>query len=251
MRRLKRGLALACCLLMLLAAPVGAATNPEMASFRSIPQPSMPGHQGGHVITLQQALQSQGYLRAEADGAYQASTQAAVAAFQQDKGLAVTGQADAATLRVLFLRPKPAKGDTTRPAWYGGGSKLIPLGAVFQMQDVLTGRQFTAMRVHGTSHLDAEPLTAGDTDIMFNVYNREWSWDRRPILLKYRGEVIAASMNGKPHGWEILPGNNMTGHFCIHFFESRGDGSQRVDPEHLRCVVEASYARWIDAPPEE
>lgn len=53
-------------------------------------------------------------------------------------------------------------------------------------------------------------------------------------------------MNGKPHGWEILPGNNMSGHFCVHFFQSRGDGSQRVDPDHMRQAVEAGYAQWGD-----
>ena len=51
-------------------------------------------------------------------------------------------------------------------------------------------------------------------------------------------------MNGKPHGIDAVPRNGMEGHFCIHFFGSLIDGSQRIDEKHLLCVTEASYARW-------
>lgn len=134
------------------------------------PQPSRPGQQGNAVKLLQQALLAHGFPVEDASGAYGVHTRNAVGAFQADRRLPVTGHADEATLRVLFSQPSSSPGDTTRPLWYGGASGLISLGAAFEIKDVLTGAVFRAMRVHGTSHLDAEPLTAWDTDIMLRNY---------------------------------------------------------------------------------
>ena len=210
----------------------------------AIPLPSAPGDKGSHVWQTQQRLRALGFLKAEADGVFGSETALSLYAYQAEKGIRPTGEADEETIRLLFLPPEPKKGDTLRPSWYGGGSDLIPIGARFQIKDVRTNTVFNCVRVMGVSHLDAEPLTAEDTALMLDIYGGEWSWDRRPILANYQGNVYAASMNGKPHGWEVIPGNDMSGHFCVHFFGARGDGSQRVDPEHLACAVEAGLYGW-------
>ena len=216
----------------------------EISGFEHMPLPSGPGARGGHVQALQLALQSLGYPPSSSNSVFTREIAQAVAAFQRDRGLRETGRADGETLRALFLRPTKAAGLTRMPLWYGGGSDLIPWGAVFQVKDVRTGIVFTCCRMMGYSHLDAEPLTSHDTMAMLEAYGGEWSWDRRPVLLNYQGEVYAASMNGKPHGYFSNKKNAMEGHFCIHFFESRGDTSQRVDPGHLQCAFEASFAQW-------
>ena len=210
----------------------------------AIPLSSAQGDKGIHVWQTQQRLRALGFLKAEADGVFGVETSLSLYAYQAEKGIRSTGEADEETIRLLFLPPEPKKGDTLRPSWYGGGSELIPIGARFQIKDVRTNTVFSCVRVMGVSHLDAEPLTAEDTALMLNIYGGQWSWDRRPILLNYQGNVYAASMNGKPHGWEVIPGNDMSGHFCVHFFGARGDGSQRVDPEHLACAVEAGLYGW-------
>lgn len=232
---MRRVLCLTALLMLLCAAAAGA---------DGVPPPSAPGQRGSHVLRLQQALVDQGYLSGPADGLYGPRTAEGLRAFQRARGLNITGFADEESLRLLFAPPPPEPGQTLRPYWYGGGSGLIPIGARFEIRDVRSGITFGCVRIMGVSHLDAEPLTPEDTARMLTAYGGKWAWDRRPILLNYRGQVIAASMNGKPHGWEVIPGNDMTGHFCVHMFGARGDGSQRVDPDHLACAVEASQARW-------
>ena len=218
-----------------------------LQAHKGIPLPSSQGARGSHVRQLQQALTGLGYLPAGAAGVFSETTALAVAAFQKESGLRVSGRADEETLRVLFTKPKNTPGATRMPPWYGGGSGLIPWGAVFQVKDVRTGIKFTCYRMMGTSHLDAEPLTPFDTLAMKEAYGGDWSWDRRPVLLNYRGEVYAASMNGMPHGYYSNRNNTMKGHFCIHFFGSRGDTSQLVDSAHLQAAFEASMTQW-DSP---
>ncbi len=224
------------------------AKEPAIEETVSLPRESGPGERGSHVQRLQQALIALNYLPSGAvDGVFSEDTLRAVLAFQKAHGLRETGTADRDTLRVLFTKPGSVPGTTLMPYWYSGGSDLIPVGAVFEVKDVRTGIRFTCRRLGGASHLDAEPLTSFDTLAMKDAYGGVWSWNRRPVLLQYQGEVYAASMNGMPHSWQSITANHMDGHFCIHFFESRIDTSQRVDAEHLQCVFEASLARWDDA----
>lgn len=253
-----RALGLALCLLAAAAPALGgglpgaesgaAGKSGFIRSQKAPPQPSRPGQRGSQVLALQRALEETGYLAQGEDGLFGARTRAAVASFQADHGLAPTGQADRDTVWLLFRKPKPGKGDTLMPYWYGGGSELIPWGAEFEVKDVRSGITFKAKRMMGVSHLDAEPVTSFDTLEMQRAYGGTWSWNRRPILLRYLGEVYAASMNGKPHSYDYNRMNAMDGHFCIHFFGSRIDGNQRIDDAHVQAAVEASLTRWEDPP---
>ncbi len=213
-------------------------------NLTGMPAPSGPGGCGSHVKRLQEALRGRGYFRREADGAFGEETRQAVAAFQADKGIRADGRADEDTLRALYAKTAEQAGATEMPAWFGGGSGIIPWGAVFQVKDVKTGKVFTCRRMEGFNHIDAEPLTPYDTFVMQAAYGGEWSWDRRPVLLSYDGRVLAASMNGMPHGYSSIRTNAMRGHFCIHLFGSRNHGTQRVSATHQDCVLEASRAAW-------
>ena len=215
-----------------------------VSSLTSLPAPSGLGAYGSNVKRLQEALSLLGYYNGDTNGSFGESTSVAVAAFQADSGLKADGRADGDTIRVLFGKRPQKPGATERPDWYGGGSMLIPWGAVFQVKDVRTGEVFTCRRLEGYNHMDVEPLTPYDTFTMMDVYGGEWSWDRRPALVSYGGHVYAASMNGMPHGFISIKTNGMRGHFCIHFFGSRTHGSQLVSVTHLACVLEASRAEW-------
>ena len=246
MSRLYRFLSALLCLLLLAAPTLSEGARPTAP--RALPDgPLNPGARGSGVLLLQQALLGLGYLP-DTSGVYGRATITALAAFQKDRGLTATGRADRASLRLLFLKPGPQEGDTLLPYWYGGGSELIPWGAEFEVKDVRSGLTFTARRMMGTSHLDAEPVTSHDTFEMQKAYGGKWRWDRRPILLRYRNLVIAASMNGMPHSYDFNRMNAMDGHFCIHFFGSRIDGNQRIDDAHVQAVMEASFTRWEDGP---
>ena len=47
-----------------------------------------------------------------------------------------------------------------------------------------------------------------------------------------------------PHGTCAITNNNFDGHFCIHFYNSRTHGTNRVDEAHQNCVARAMSASW-------
>ena len=212
--------------------------------LRGMPVQSGPGACGSHVKQLQEALLARGFYTGEPDGAYDEATMKAVAAFQVDSKLKADGRADTDTVRVLFGKSPVKVGGTQVLDWYAGGSEAIPWGAIFQVKDVRSGTVFTCRRMEGHSHMDVEPLTPHDTFAMQGVYGGKWSWDRRPVLVKYQDAVYAASMNGMPHGYISIRDNAMPGHFCIHFLGSRVQRSHLVNAAHMACVIEASHAVW-------
>lgn len=73
--------------------------------------------------------------------------------------------------------------------------------------------------------------------------------DRRAVIFKTDRIQCAASINGMPHGGEIVGNNGFAGHFCLHFLGSRLHYSGRMDPTHQRTVMRA--ARYLYALPPE
>jgi hypothetical protein len=118
--------------------------------------------------------------------------------------------------------------------------KLVPKKGIITVVDLETGLSFKAQRRAGKHHADVQPLTAQDSAVMKQIYRGTWSWDRKAILVKADGRVLAASMNGMPHGGDGIPGNKFAGHFCIHFLDSTTHRSKKVDPDHQLMVWKAS-----------
>ena len=102
--------------------------------------------------------------------------------------------------------------------------------------DIYTGYEYEVMRVGGYNHADVEPVDSINTDIMHQIYDYTWQWTRRPVWVKIKDRYIAASINGYPHAYDYISGNNMTGHTCIHFYKSRTHATNNWDPEHKACV---------------
>jgi hypothetical protein len=117
---------------------------------------------------------------------------------------------------------------------------VIPRKAKVKVIDLETGLSFNAQRRAGSSHADVQPLTKADTEIMKQIYNGRWSWQRRAILVESNGRVLAASMHGMPHGGDGIPNNGFRGHFCIHFLGSETHGKGNVDLGHQLMVAKAS-----------
>ena len=112
---------------------------------------------------------------------------------------------------------------------------LFPRGAVALVTEIKTGLSFEIKRYGGTLHADVEPLTRQDTEVMRRIWGG-WSWARKPVVFEYDGYRIAASMNGQPHGREIVGNNGIAGHVCLHFLNSRLHCNRRLDPEHQQAV---------------
>lgn len=116
---------------------------------------------------------------------------------------------------------------------------LLPKYSKFTVRDVLTGMEFNVQRRAGSRHADVQPLTKNDTKIMKEIYQGQWSWKRRAIIVLYKGHQIAASMHGMPHGAGALQ-NNFPGHFCIHFYGSTTHRRNSMDISHKLMIFKAA-----------
>lgn len=115
-------------------------------------------------------------------------------------------------------------------------NKILPNGTKFQVIDVDTGFRFNVQRRAGNDHADVQPLTRTDTKMMKRIYNNQWSWKRRAVLVRYQDRLIAASMHGMPHGAGAIQ-NGFPGHFCIHFLGSSTHRSSVPDLSHQLMVL--------------
>ncbi|WP_080845763.1 hypothetical protein [Cytobacillus gottheilii] len=130
-------------------------------------------------------------------------------------------------------------------------NKQLPKFSKFHVLDTESGRMFEVQRRAGSQHADVQPLTAKDTKIMKEIYDGQWSWRRRSIIVITKDRWIAASMHGMPHGAGALP-NNFPGHFCIHFYGSTTHRTNEMDLSHKLMIFKASgrlypYLTFADA----
>ncbi|WP_127530117.1 hypothetical protein [Paenibacillus kobensis] len=126
-----------------------------------------------------------------------------------------------------------------RLAWEEA-KKLIPNKTIFTVTDLQTGLSFRVQRRAGSDHADVQPIAKEDTRIMKQIFDGEWTWKRRAILVRTDQDWIAASMNGMPHGGDGIPDNDFSGHFCIHFYLSTTHKSETPDLAHQLMVHKAS-----------
>jgi len=168
--------------------------------------------------------------------------------------------------------PKAATGQTSaQPAgkggvsmlnWFGSAQNVFSIGSVATVTDLNTGIAFKVKRTYGTNHADCEALTAADTAKMLQAAGGSWNWTRRPVIVEVNGQKIAASLAPFPHAGrddvaanvnttnrsgdygsgtnlDSVKGNNMNGHFDIHFLGSKTHGSNQVDANHQAAVKRA------------
>ena len=217
------------------------------------------GDNGAQVKALQSALKKLGYYTNSLDSDYGYRTAEAVSAFQRANGLTVNGVANPATLRKLVSSSAISKAEADKKAeeekaptyktenldWFKNGYKVFPKRAIIQIKDVRTGLIFNAQVLYGTNHLDAEPLTKADTAILLKINGGvDFTWHRRPMLVKYNGHVYAASIYSEPHGDQTITDNNFDGQFCLHFYGSKTHGTGEVKQDHQECIAEALKATW-------
>jgi len=219
------------------------------------------GSTGVHVKDMQYALYLKGYYTGSISGTFDSATKTAVLAYQSAAGLEQDGLAGEETLCTLYtlLDPLPdaaidcfrfdkGEGVSCELAEWSDANTLVPRQSVLTIVDVATGYTFQVKRTGGGNHADCETLEALDTNILFKVYGNKWSWCRRAIWVIYNGHKYAASMNGMPHGYDTISGNDMSGQFCVHFVNSRTHGSNKIDPDHQACIQQAYQASVLKVP---
>lgn len=218
------------------------------------------GSTGTAVTKLVTELKNQGYYTGEITSTYTSAVRAAVMAYQTAKGLTVDGIAGSQTQHALYgtVPPGTANPDdltfTFYPVekidWYTGGiQQLWAKGANYKVYDVKTGIVWWAHRWSGGYHADIEPLTAADTARLCQIYGVDdaqdiWDdnlWQRRPCLVTIGTRTFACSLMGMPHNpdGDTISNNNMTGQICMHFTNSKGHDSGKVDSYHQKAIQEA------------
>ena len=142
---------------------------------------------------------------------------------------------------------------------------IFSLNKTATLYDIATGLSFKIKRTYGYNHADCETLTSEDTKIMKNILGGQWSWNRRAAIILVDGKRIAASFAGMPHAGlenykegisvasrsgdfgygtnlDAVKGNDMSGHFDVHFSGSRTHGTNVIDAAHQNMVQKA--ATW-------
>jgi len=228
------------------------------------------------IVEAQKKLVTLGFLDAQPSGAYDAPTINAVKLFQGKYGLTADGWLDLKTLAALdsalnARSATPSRGvavDRTVPVVETGkygeyidwaqADGVFKIGSIVKVTDFKTGKTFNVKRTYGHNHADCEPLTKEDTAIMLSIWGK-WSWATRAVIIDVNGRRLAASMSALPHaGLDSAPanatvsnrsgsygtgmnldavkGNNFDGHFDIHFLNSKTHASNKINPEHQKCV---------------
>ncbi len=184
--------------------------------------------------------------------------------------LAATVPADPASADGTSVSRGGASGLGYLCNWFEEGQYLFPTGMDAIVHDIGTGLSFGINHtMTSANHADSETKTAEDTRIMLAIWNGTFKSTPRPVILIVNGRAFAASVAGKPHcGLDALPylaklvngdaygdyvgrencdkikGNEMNGHFDVHFYKSRNHFNNLEDPAHQQNVLTAdAWAR--------
>ncbi len=231
------------------------------------------GSRGSDVTKTQRDLKALGYLSVDPTGYYGDLTTASVKKLQKAYGLyqdGIAGPNTFALINRLMGRESTSvsRGGSRNKylvSWFNGAEDIFKIGDVATVYDIGTGLSFKAERTYGYNHADCETLTKEDTYILKKIYDGEFSWDRRPVIITVNGTKIAASMAGMPHAgredlaknayasWrsggygagtnlDAIKGNGMSGHFDIHFLGSKTHTTNTINEAHQTAVKKA--AAW-------
>ncbi|MBR2860429.1 MAG: peptidoglycan-binding protein [Clostridia bacterium] len=118
---------------------------------------------------------------------------------------------------------------------------IFPKKTVATVIDFDTGVSWKVKRTGGSKHADVEPVSSSDTALYKQALGKYYkNWKRHSCIVLVNGYRIAASYHGYPHGYDAISGNNLTGHYCIHFKNSRTHCSNKIDSDHQACVRRAA-----------
>ncbi len=229
------------------------------------------GSTGSGVTFIQTALTKLKYYTAEITGHYGSKTEDAVKRFQKDNNLTADGVVGKTTMDKLNEKYNASSGGSSdssftynaviyNPNWalaavrttltnYGLTKANSDKGNVM-LTDISTGKSFKIhIQSSGSTHVDAEPLTAADTRTMCSIYGVSTAslipYTRRAMILSLdQGSGVSiqviCSIYGEAHGQQDITTNNYPGQFCIHFRGStinKGDGGSVPDAENHQAII--------------
>lgn len=203
------------------------------------------GMRSSDVTSMQEKLKQYGYMSANATGYFGSATLKAVKTFQENNGLKADGVAGSSTLSALYGSATVASGgsssgnglgkisgpssssvkllhwnNTVRPSLKYGNSLLI--------YDPSSNYSWNLTATSLGRHLEAEPNTTQDTEIMNQAFGNSTTWNPKPVYVKLpSGTWTMATMHNTPHLSGKIKDNNFDGHLCVHFLRDMAEAKKK------------------------
>ncbi|MBQ3552336.1 MAG: peptidoglycan-binding protein [Clostridia bacterium] len=229
--------------------------------FAQPPQAIGYGATGDDVVRIQLRLRELGYFMYKPTGNYQSMTVNAAIAFQSSQvdengySIAADGVIGPQSLGILFgLSARRADikvdipfGKTEASVKVSGQmvswdsvKERLTVGNTYTVIDCYSGTEFSIVFYGGEFHAEIECSTPEDADIYKNLFGGEYNYSKRPVCLKLGDELIAASLQGHPHGEDHGADDGEMGHSCLYFEGSRSHIGSLRDVEHNTQVYKAA-----------
>lgn len=263
---MKKLLALLMTMIMLVSCPcayaatAGTPPTPSPYSGELIKQ----GVAGEIIVRLQQRLRDMGYLNYKPTGIFRSMSVDAIIKYQQYQqkpdgtSMIADGTVGTETLGLIFsldAARAPIAQDVHIP--FGPSLDGLPeekgtlvnwnelkgdleIGKGYDITDYNTSKSFRVVYVGGENHAEVECESAADTAMMLEVFGGEFNYSKRPMLFKLNDKLIAASMQGQPHGEDYVSRNEMSGHMCLYFEGSLSNVGKLPDAEHIKQLYIAA-----------
>lgn len=219
----------------------------------------------GEIVTMiQTRLRELGYFHFKATGSFLSMTRSAVIEFQKNQvsqdGTAVIadGTVGPQSMSLLFSpnaarAPIPqevhipigarANGNQTKTGTlmtWAEVKQQLTVGKTYTLEDFNTGVTFDMVYTGGEQHAEMESATANDSTVYKETFGGEYNYSKRPMLISINGTLVACSLQGQPHGTDTVERNDMVGHACLYFNESKSHVGQLPDVEHINNVYTAA-----------
>lgn len=192
------------------------------------------GTRSDEVRKLQSLLASLGYFGGSQTGYFGEQTRRAVLAYQKAKGLGADGIAGKRTLSALNADAQKSAASTSTGVVektelarmaasvihdsFFNWRRNYDNGEYCTVYDFATGYSWTLRIMTKDKHMDAEPATARDTEIMTKAFGGKQDWTRKPVWVTFAdGKTYMAATASAPHMTGKVKDNNFDGHLCVHF----------------------------------
>lgn len=129
---------------------------------------------------------------------------------------------------------------TTTPVisldWFNAVNSIFNKFVDTEVVDIISKTKFIVQRTGGIYHADIEAINSENLEKIHTIFNHDWQWTKRPVLVKINSMWVAGSMSGMDHGYSLISDNGQIGHFCLHFENSKTHGTKRVDNQHQKNI---------------
>lgn len=231
----------------------GAASASDLISYNST---------GEMVVRIQLRLRELGYFNYKPTGNFQSMTVEATKKFQQkqtdDNGspIIADGTVGEQTLNILFehnamradidiwipigksLSGSPSV--TGELVDWSEVKSLLTEGKSYIVHDYNTGAVWNMTFTGGDNHAEMECTSADDTALYRKAFGDTFNYSKRPVVIEIEGRLVAASLQGYPHGEDKVSNNDMAGHACMFFNGSLSDVGNWPDVEHQTLIYKAA-----------